>query len=102
VRRQGLDWDRSPVTDALPRHNGKGSQRYTWRDDLDRFPPGILDRVLYSDSVLTSVNEFVLDTTSMTYEQLVKARLRLIDVMRDPQAGIHDHYPVVVDLALRR
>jgi len=102
MRRQGLDWDRSQVTDALPRHNGKGSQRYTWRDDLDRFPPGILDRVLYSDSVLTSVNEFVLDTTSMTYEQLVKARLRLIDVMRDPQAGIHDHYPVVVDLALRR
>ena len=102
MRRQGLDWDRSQVTDALPRHNGEGSQRYTWRDDLDRFPPGILDRVLYSDSVLTSVNEFVLDTTSMTYEQLVKARLRLIDVMRDPQAGIHDHYPVVVDLALRR
>jgi hypothetical protein len=38
----------------------------------------------------------------MTYEQLVQARLRLIDVMRDPQAGIHDHYPVVVDLAVRR
>jgi hypothetical protein len=27
----------------------------------------------------------------MTYEQLVKARLRTIDVMRDPQAGIQDH-----------
>ena len=99
---EGLDWDRSSLTDALPRHNATGSLRYTWRDDLDKYPPGILDRVIYSDSVLRSVNQFVLDTTSMTYEQLVKARLRTIDVMRDPQAGIHDHYPVVVDLIPRR
>ena len=101
-RTEGLDWDRSQLTDALPRHNGTGTDRYTWRDDVDRFPPGILDRVLYSDSVLTSVNQFVLDTTSMSYDQLVKARLRSIDVMGDPQAGIHDHYPVVVDLVPRR
>ena len=101
-RREGLDWDRSSLTDALPRHNAAGSQRYTWRDDLDRFPPGILDRVVYSDSVLTSVNQFVLDTTTMSYDQLVKANLRTIDVMRDPQAGIHDHYPVVVELVPRR
>ena len=99
---EGLDWDRSSLTDALPRHNATGSLRYTWRDDLDKYPPGILDRVLYSDSVLKSVHQFVLDTTSMTYEQLAKARLRTIDVMRDPQAGIHDHYPVVVDLIPRR
>ena len=101
-RTEGLDWDRSALTDALPRHNGTGASRYTWRDDLDRFPPGILDRVLYSDSVLTSVNQFVLDTATMARDELVKARLRSIDVMADPQAGIHDHYPVVIDLVPKR
>ncbi len=101
-RVEGLDWDRSPLTDAQPRHNGSGSARYTWRNDLDRFSPGILDRILYSDSVLASVNAFVLDTTEMSYDELVRARLRTIDVMRDPQAGIHDHFPLVIDLAVRR
>jgi hypothetical protein len=28
--------------------------------------------------------------------------LRTIDVMRDPQAGIHDHLPVVIDLVVRQ
>ena len=100
-RAEGLDWDRSRLTDALPHHNGKGPERYTWRDDLDRFPPGVLDRILYSDSVLASVNQFVLDTTAMSYGELVGAGLRSIDVMRDPQAGIHDHFPVVIDVVLR-
>jgi hypothetical protein len=97
----GLDWDRSSLADAQPRHNGSGSERYTWRDDLDRFAPGMLDRVFYSDSVLTSVNQFVLDTTEMSYENLVSAGLRSIDVMSDPQTGVHDHFPVVIDVVLR-
>ena len=97
-----LDWDRTPLADARPRHNGRGLDRYTWRDDLDRFAPGILDRVFYSDSVLTSVNQFVLDTTQMSYGDLVSAGLRSIDVMSDPRAGIHDHFPVVIDVAPRR
>jgi hypothetical protein len=71
------------------------------RNDLDRFPPGILDRILYSDSVLSSVNQFVLDTTAMTYGELIGAGLRAIDVMRDPQTGIHDHFPLVIDVVLR-
>lgn len=100
-RPEALDWDHSSLTDAQPRHNASGSERYTWRDDLDRFPPGILDRILYSDSVLASVNQFVLDTTAMSYAELVSAGLRSIDVMRDPQAGIHDHYPLVIDVVLR-
>jgi endonuclease/exonuclease/phosphatase family metal-dependent hydrolase len=100
-RTEGLDWDRSPLTDARPHHNASGSERYTWRNDLDRFPPGILDRILFSDSVLSSINQFVLDTTAMTYRELVGAGLRAIDVMRDPQTGIHDHFPLVIDVVLR-
>ena len=69
------------------------------REFLQR-PGGSVIRVLtwnvYRDSI------FPPDTTTMSYDQLVKANLRTIDVMRDPQAGIHDHYPVVVDLVPRR
>jgi endonuclease/exonuclease/phosphatase family metal-dependent hydrolase len=99
---QGLDWDRSSLTDARPRHNASRTERYTWRSDLEPFPPGRLDRILYSDSVLASVNQFVLDTTAMSYDELVSAGLRAIDVMRDPQTGIHDHFPLVIDVVLRR
>jgi endonuclease/exonuclease/phosphatase family metal-dependent hydrolase len=98
----GLDWDRSPLTDALPHHNASGTDVYTWRNDLDRFPPGVLDRILYSDSILTSVNQFVLDTTSLSYADLAASGMRTIDVMRDPQAGIHDHFPLVIDFVLRK
>jgi endonuclease/exonuclease/phosphatase family metal-dependent hydrolase len=97
----GLDWDRTSLTDARPRHNASGAERYTWRNDLERFQPGILDRIFYSDSVLASVNQFVLDTTTMSYAELVATRLRAIDVMRDPQTGIHDHFPLVIDVVLR-
>ena len=97
---EGLDWDGSSLTDAQPRHNASGSERYTWRNDLDRFPPSMLDRIFYSDSVLTSVNQFVLDTTAMSYDELVRPQLRAIDVMSDPRSGIHDHFPLVIDLVL--
>ena len=98
---EGLDWDRSALVDALPLHNASGVERYTWRNDLERYQPGILDRIIYSDSVLSSVNQFVLDTTTMSHHDLFGAGLRTIDVMRDPQAGIHDHFPLVIDLAVR-
>jgi endonuclease/exonuclease/phosphatase family metal-dependent hydrolase len=98
----GLDWDRSSLTDALPHHNVSGTDLYTWRNDLDRYPPGILDRILYSDSVLSSVNQFVLDTTALSYVDLTASGMRTIDVMRDPVAGIHDHFPLVIDFVLRK
>jgi hypothetical protein len=101
-RAEGLDWDRPALTDARPHHNASGSERCTWRNDLDRFQPGILDRILHSDRVLASVNQFVLDTTAMSYGELVAAHLRVIDVVRDPQARIHDHFPLVIDVVAGR
>ena len=98
----GLDWDGSALTDAQPHHNVLQPEVYTWRNDLEPFPPGALDRILYSDSVLASVNQFVLDTMAMSYDQLTASGMRAIDVMRDPQLGIHDHFPLVIDLVARR
>ncbi len=98
----GLDWDGSRLVDALPRHNRSLEHTYTWRDDTLRYPPAALDRILYSSSVLASVNQFVLDPSAMSQEALAAAGLRAGDVMRDPGRGIHDHYPLVIDLVVRK
>ena len=95
------DWDRTSLEEVPARHNGRGIDRYTWRDDLQRYTPGILDRVLFTDSVATLSHSFVLNTTSMSKPDLEAAGLGSTDVMRDPTRGVHDHLPVVVDLVIK-
>lgn len=94
----GLDWDGTPLTDARPVHNGAGTEIYTWRNDLEEYPSSALDRIFYSDSVLTSVNQFVLDTMEMSEAELAAAGLRSGDVMSSPGEGVHDHLPLVIDV----
>jgi endonuclease/exonuclease/phosphatase family metal-dependent hydrolase len=96
------DWDGTDLTDAYPSQNGAGRMFYTWRNDTQRFPPGALDRILYTDSVLEAVNSFVLNTTRMSKAELREAGMRRNDVHRDPRRDIHDHMPVVVDFVVRR
>ncbi len=91
------DWDGSDLIDLLPHHNERGADTYTWRDDTEPFPPGVLDRILYADSVITIGRSFVLNTTSMTDDELRRAGLRATDVMREPAKGVYDHLPVVTD-----
>ena len=93
------DWDESDLADALPRHNGAGEDVYTWRDDTQKFDPGALDRILYTDSVISVENAFVLNTTTMTDEELAAAGLKAGDVMMDPETGRYDHLPLVVDIS---
>jgi endonuclease/exonuclease/phosphatase family metal-dependent hydrolase len=88
------------LRDVLPHHNESGAETYTWRDDTTSYPPGALDRILYSDGAMTVGRSFVLDTMSMTEDELHRAGLRATDVMRDPAKGIHDHLPLVADLIL--
>lgn len=92
------DWDDTPLTDALPRHNGRGEETYTWRDDTQEFNPGVLDHIIYTDSVITAVNAFVLNTTTMSAAALAETGLRAGDVMMDPKTGRYDHLPLVVDI----
>jgi endonuclease/exonuclease/phosphatase family metal-dependent hydrolase len=95
------DWDRSGLRDVMPRHNGGGLEQYTWRDDSQRFKPGVLDRVLFTDSVAAVNRSFVLNTTSMSRRDLEASGLRQTDVMRDAATGVHDHLPVAVDLVIK-
>lgn len=93
------DWDGSPLTDAQPSHNGLGQDYYTWREDASPFNPRALDRIIYSDSVLGSLNSFVLNTRLMTGEILAGHGLQRDDVLMDPASGVFDHLPVVIDMS---
>ena len=96
------DWDGTVATDALPRHNGTGSETYTWRNDAEGFSPGALDRIIYADSVMRVDNSFVLNTTTMTPGELQAAGLEANDVFLNPRTGYYDHLPLVVDIGFAR
>jgi endonuclease/exonuclease/phosphatase family metal-dependent hydrolase len=93
------DWDGTDLEDALPHHNAMGLETYTWRDDTQEFNPGVLDHILYSDSVIQIENGFVLNTMTLTQEALKRAGLQAGDVLLAPERGIFDHLPLVVDIS---
>ncbi|HMQ15067.1 MAG TPA: endonuclease/exonuclease/phosphatase family protein [Phycisphaerae bacterium] len=91
------DWDGSALTDLKPRHNADGVETYTWRNDNDRWPPGRLDFIIFSDSLLEPVHSFVLNTTVLPPELLARTRLEALDVTLDDVGREYDHLPLVVD-----
>ncbi len=95
------DWDGTALTDLLPSHNGLGDDFYTWRNDIDPFNPGPLDRIIYSDSVLEVSNAFVLNTMALTDRALESLGLERDDVVLDAAVGYYDHLPLVADFVLR-
>ncbi len=93
------DWDDTPLADARPRHNLTGDGDWTWRDDTSQYKPGRLDYIIYSDSVLTAVQTFALDTTVMSDGDLAAAGLERLDVCHDQDGQVFDHLPLVADFA---
>jgi endonuclease/exonuclease/phosphatase family metal-dependent hydrolase len=94
------DWDGTALADLVPNHNGLGAPDYTWRNDGSALDPGILDRIVFSDSVLVAAHGFVLNTTLMAMEALAAAELREGDVLLNPQTGLFDHLPLVADFVV--
>ena len=94
------DWDGTTATDVLPLHNGVGPDIWTWRDDSGSFNPGAIDRVIYSDTVMSVGNSFVLNTTTMSPGDLAAAGLLASDVVIDAAIGHYDHVPLIVDFEI--
>lgn len=91
------DWDDTSFTDLRPRHNVDGEDDCTWRNDDDRWPPGRLDFIIYSDSVLEAVHGFVLNTIIMSEQDLHATGLERMDVTVDDVGRTFDHLPLVAD-----
>jgi exonuclease III len=94
------DWDSSNLTDIRPSHNNEGSIFYTWRSDITPLDPGILDRIVYSDSVMKVSNAFVLDTSALSTDLLEQYGFQAGDVALNLNTGQYHHYPLVVDFML--
>lgn len=90
----GLDFDGSPLAAANPLVLGDSAE-YTWSDEKEKFPPGRLDYILYSDSKATVLNSFVLDTRRLTDRSLARMGLARTD------SAASDHLPVVVDFKVK-
>jgi len=86
-----LDWDGTAITDLFSRHTHK-RMAYTWRSDGSSFNPGKLDYVLYTNSNLSILNHFVLNTLAMPDSILNEWGLEAEDTNE-----ASDHLPRIVD-----
>jgi len=87
-----LDWDDSPMEVASCRHTQK-PLLYTWRNESSQFPPGKLDYIFYSGSVMDELKSFTLDT-----EELRSGELNYWGLNQDDALIASDHLPLVADL----
>lgn len=95
-----IDWDGTDMTDARPSHNALNREYYTWRDDDLPFAPSALDRVLYTDSVMSVRGRFVLNTMTLSPDELSNLSLQRSDVLYDGNPSYYDHLPLVVDFEI--
>lgn len=92
-----IDWDQTDINDARPSHNALEREYYTWRNDDLPFAPSALDRILYTDSVMSVRHSFVLDTMTLSPDELANLGLQKRDVLYDGNPRYYDHLPLVVD-----
>lgn len=90
------DWDGTMSLDAHPLHNVTGPDDWTWYSP-GPYPHGRLDYVIHTDSVLTQVHAYILNTTTMTPAELAATGLQPNDVTVDSQGVDFDHLPLVID-----
>jgi len=95
-----LDWDGTRLADSMPGINGGEELYYTWRNDEMGFPPSSLDRIFFTDSVMSIDQKFVLDTTTMSKSDLSALGLQRSDVLLGGNIGIYDHLPLFTDFVV--
>jgi len=88
------DWDDTDLEDLLSQQSDKRTA-YTWRDDESSFPPGRLEYQIFSNSVMTVENDFVIQTEVMSQSRLNQYGLQLLDTRT-----ASDHFPKVSDFSI--
>ena len=91
------DWDGSPFKDQVSYFNEKNIA-YTWdksNPSAGDFPPGRLDFIFYSNSVITCDKSFVISTEHMSPDLLVSNNL-----LWDDTKNASDHFPVIADFII--
>ena len=88
------DWDNSELEDVICRQTDK-RMAYTWRHDNSEYPPGRLDFIFYTSSVMSTAKSFTLQTEIMSDE-----RLENYGLLWDDTKEASDHFPVVADFDL--
>ncbi|MFQ5490582.1 MAG: endonuclease/exonuclease/phosphatase family protein, partial [Phycisphaerae bacterium] len=89
------DWDGSNLTNLNPLDPFTGDN-FTWQGS-GSFNPSPLDRMFFTDSVMTVANSFVLNTDTMTATALTNAGLQAGDTL---PSNTSDHLPIVLDMRL--
>ena len=92
------DWDGSDNVAVPALHNAVGPDSYTWRDDRQIYDPGVLDYVIYTDSVMELVHSFILNTATMPEAERIAAGLQPYDAMYDELT--YDHLPIIADFVI--
>lgn len=90
------DWDDSDLTSLSP-FQLESPFTFTWYNPNSSFSPGILDYIVYTDSVLEPENGFVLFTPGLSSNSLNAYRLEF-----DDTTVASDHLPVVGDFSLKK
>ena len=83
------DWDNSELEDVICRQTDK-RMAYTWRNDSSEYPPGRLDFIFFTNSVMSAAKSFTLQTEIMNDERLLNYDLLLNDTNE-----ASDHFPVI-------
>lgn len=85
------DWDSSNFDDSIPFVN-KTAMTYT--TNTGSYPPGRLDYIVYSGSVMEEVNSYIFNTKTLSLDELNQFGLSENDT------EVSDHLPVVADFDL--
>ncbi len=85
------DWDGTNLEDVVPTTTNS-PLTFTWYDTGSSFPPGRLDYIFYSGSVLQMKNNFALFTPFLDESTLLQFSLQSNDAI-----NASDHIPVVAD-----
>ena len=91
------DWENTPLKDQVCSFN-ENDMTYTWDDSspsVGDFPPGRLDFVFFTNSVMSVDKSFILST-----EHMSNALLSQNNLFWNDTKIASDHFPVIVDFIL--